>query len=693
MPLIKSFEGQLAVVALPCDATYLRRRISKDPVLAEKVYGIFALFCGHNSLPDLTEVTCARQGFEWEDLSDFSYRTGLWRGTLTMTPKVGTPVQASTRQFTHLQNLHYFSEKKCLSCFDHFGYDADISLGDSWATREKNNEIKPTICVVRTQAGEKIFGAACDALDCDSLNPAHVLSGNSRGMLYHYNVSARARAAHSLNHTINDRLHVPVSFLEKLIAKMGVSNALWTLRDPKAKQTLLKTPFWKIKVRIYGFKALQELNSYSYRRYPDNRQVSIIGATITGNQGAAAMLETTIGEVSRRFPDANFVIHSYLPKPDIAACLAPNVRVVDASPRALILSAPPAILDGLARRIGLRVPNILMPTSLREIRNSTVVLDISGISIADGREKFLPFNLLCNWPAMLTGTPVVKLAQAMGPMRSLSTRSVARFLFRRMHKIFARGETTMELITKTAPAKRTEIAADIAFLYREDYALVPKWTDRLDGLITELSASHEKIIAISVSSVVAGLLKKAGQNYIDAIAVIVERLIRDGYRVVVFPNACREGTSSTRNNDIPIIEELQGKLNSDHDRIHLVTHVVNTAAIRRLLSRTDALVSSRFHAMVAALSLGTPTLVLGWSHKYEEVMAMFGGESRFIGTDNMTIDKISEAVAGLLESRDAISATYAQHKDDVEQLAATQFDWLDEFLQPKSNASEDDDGA
>ncbi|MCA0044243.1 polysaccharide pyruvyl transferase family protein [Celeribacter litoreus] len=683
MPLIQDYDGKLAIVALPCDVTYLRRRMSKDAALAKKIVGILALFCGHNSLPELTEITCARHGFSWADLDDFTYRTGSWRGTLTMLPKNGSAVQIPTRQFTHFQNLHYFSEKKCLSCFDHFGYDADISLGDSWTMGEKRGDVKPTICVVRTAVGEHLFDVARQGLEWYSVRPEHVLSGNSRGMLYHYNVSARSAAARGLNYSINDRLHVPISFLDKLIARWGVSNVLWTTRDLSAKEALTKKPFWKIKAQVYFFKALQELNSYRSNFYGDNCMISIIGATLTGNQGAAAMLETTIGEVSKRFPDAQFIIHSYFPDEDRKACSSPNIKVVDARPKALVLSALPALLDRCFRWLGFRVPNFLMPQSLREIRSSAVLLDISGISLADGREKFLPFNLLCNWPAMLVGTPVVKLAQAMGPMESFATRSVARFLFRHVHHVFARGKTTRKHISVHAPIDKTTVAADIAFLYREDYALIPDWSEKLDCLIEKLSIDERPTIAISVSSVVAGILAKSGKSYIDAMADLVEQLNRDGYRIVVFPNACRTGTSSTRNNDIPIIEGLREKLSVDLSDVHLVTHVVNTAAIRRLLTRADALISSRFHAMVAALSLGTPTLVLGWSHKYEEVMEMFGGESRFIGTDNMSYDAISEAVAELLEHRDAIKTTYAKHCREVEKLSSSQFEWLNDFLHAK----------
>jgi len=36
------------------------------------------------------------------------------------------------------------------------------------------------------------------------------------------------------------------------------------------------------------------------------------------------------------------------------------------------------------------------------------------------------------------------------------------------------------------------------------------------------------------------------------------------------------------------------------------------------------MVTSRFHAMVSGLATCTPTVVLGWSHKYREVLSDFG---------------------------------------------------------------------
>lgn len=683
MPLIQDFKGRLAVVTLPCDASFLRKRMERNPELIAKVAGILTLFCGHNSLPELTEIVCARHGFEWKDLKSFSYRTGSWRGTLTMEPKNGPTVTTSTRQFTHLQNLHFYSEKKCQACFDHFGFDSDISLGDSWALGERNRDIKPTVCVVRTDAGEKMFDAARAALVLEEISPERVLAGNSRGLLYHYNVSARARVAARMNRSINDRVHIPTTLLERMIARIGVANALWTWRNPDARKRLETAPFWAIKVYIYFFKGLQELNSYSWRQYPNNRQISIIGATLTGNQGAAAMLETSIGEIQKRYPEAHFVVHSYFPQADRQACQAKHVRIVDATPKVLVMSALPALLDCALRYLGMRLPNALMPESLRELRNSSVLLDVSGISLADGRVKFLPFNFLCVWPAMLVGTPVVKLSQAMGPARNFLTRLLARFILRRTTRAYARGASTMEQIASVVPAGKCEIAADIAFLYKDEYALLPQWSGSLNAVTQTIASAPQKTVAISVSSVVDGMARKRGYDYISVISQTIERLVRGGFAVVIFPNACRENTGSTRNNDLPIVKAIRD-CTPAHDQVHYVEHSVNTVAIRCLLQNCDGLLASRFHAMVAGLALGVPTLVLGWSHKYQEVMAMFGAEEFYLNWEEMRADRIVEAIDRLVADGAEIRQTLDAGLFEVQQSSAKQFDWLAEFLNPEA---------
>jgi len=242
----------------------------------------------------------------------------------------------------------------------------------------------------------------------------------------------------------------------------------------------------------------------------------------------------------------------------------------------------------------------------------------------------------------------------------------------------------MEHIADVVSAEQRDLAADLAFLYQEHYALFPERTTRLDALRDQLLAAQESVIAISVSAVVSGLAKRRGLDYETVLQHAVADLLAQGHRVVIFPNACREVMDSTHNNDIPIIRDVRERLGAHEAiaRAHWVENVVNTAAIRRMLSVCDVLLASRFHAMVAGLSLGVPTMVLGWSHKYQEVMAMFGVEDRFLRWEDMRAEAIVAALGQLLAERELLQRRLREKRPAVESLAIRQIEWLAAFPQP-----------
>src|SRR5688572_14770578 len=166
--------------------------------------------------------------------------------------------------------------------------------------------------------------------------------------------------------------------------------------------------------------------------------VALIGATCWGNRGAEAMLATSIGVIRERHPDAHFNVFSYYPERDRVLIRDPAVTVFDARPAALVLRHLPfALLARWLRGLGVSCPDTLMPVAIRALRDSDVLIDLGGISFSDGRALYLPFNVLCIYPAMLLQVPVIKLAQAMGPFHNLSTRVAARAFLRHCHHVVA----------------------------------------------------------------------------------------------------------------------------------------------------------------------------------------------------------------------------------------------------------------
>src|SRR5690606_6131183 len=141
---------------------------------------------------------------------------------------------------------------------------------------------------------------------------------------------------------------------------------------------------------------------------------------------------------------------------------------------------------GLVR---LRVPDALLPQSVRELRTCRAFFDVSGISFYDARLPVVGYNLLAVWPALLLKVPVIRLAQAMGPFRKALNRWPARWVTRRSLHTFARGRTTAEFMTQLgAPAQSWSLAPDVAFGYRPEYSLTAENDARVAELRSRLAA-------------------------------------------------------------------------------------------------------------------------------------------------------------------------------------------------------------
>ena len=696
LPKIAAFEGRLAVITLPCDASYLRRKMARDPALADKIRCIITLFCGHNSEPELTKLFVERHGVNWRDVTEFRYRTGEWRGKLSFTSRDGKSVETPTSAFTHYQNLHFFSQRKCLSCVDHYGYDGDICTGDIWSLDMKGRAIKPTLVVTRNERGKEAFAQARDALVVERVEPKMVVNGNSRGLTYHYNISARARVAKLFGIQIKDTLRLPTTTLDRLIAFFGVFN-YWLSHQPRVEGLVRRMPTLVVRAYIYFFKGLQQLNLFFYRPFPPGDQISLIGATLAGNRGAEAMLATTVGRIRDTMPDSRFIIHSYFPKEDRAICDDLGVEVVDARPKALVLSYFPfSLADRILGLVGLNWPRAWMPRGPRELAKSNVLLDLSGISFSDGREKFIPFNVLNNLPSMLFRVPVVKLSQGMGLFNGWLNRVSATWIMRRCAKVFARGEGSLEATRALGLGDRLAMAPDIAFSFRPEDSLTHENPDYERDVVERLEALRPEvdgIVALSVSSVVHKKCEKNGIDYVRVMSEVTDGLVERGHGVLVYPNATREATDSLHNNDLPLVRNIaESSSHAGSDRVVAIARDLNTASLRKVLEPVDSMIASRFHAMISALSMAKPIMVLGWGHKYQEVLRQLGIEEWCFDFTELRTDVVLGHFDRFSEAQSEIRATIESHLPDVRAGSASQFEWLAGFLSPELDAYRDDEG-
>jgi len=415
---------------------------------------------------------------------------------------------------------------------------------------------------------------------------------------------------------------------------------------------------------------------------------SIIAATCYGNRGAEAMLETVVGRLAEAQPGARFHVFTYYPEDDRRLVDDDRIRLHSSTPLALVAWLLPwALVFGLLRLLFGRGILRFGPKSIRALGESVALADLAGVSFIDGREKFLPFNLLTLLPAWLLGTPVVKLSQAMGPFKGAVNRLLAGFMLPRCAMVWARGARTFEHLQSSGfDGMRYLQADDIAFNHRDGYSLSREAPPELDAVLGTVAAYRQGggrgVIGLCPSSVVSVKSRKEGGNYDAVLASLVDELSGRGFLVVLFPNATRAiSGEAERNNDLPLIRRVMQASRAPAGAPAPVAcdADVNAASIKRIIAATDVVIVSRFHAMVGALSLEVPSVVLGWSHKYAEVMARFGLEQHVLDYKAGAIDDLRQRVEGVFEQREAIKTAIAQRLPEVKASAARPVDGL---LQP-----------
>ena len=362
------------------------------------------------------------------------------------------------------------------------------------------------------------------------------------------------------------------------------------------------------------------------------------------------MVESVMARLPNEMGDCHFDILTTYPDADASRIPAgADAAVVGLQPlRLALVEFPIACLALVART--LRIPLFWVRSrGCRSILDSSVVVDVAGISFADGRGfAIVVYNALMTGVPLLLGVPTVKAAQALGPFQSIPNKWLAPLVLRRVKTVCARGARTREHLDSLRGVNAVDVA-DLAFSLDEAAGLP-------SAVSTALSSLDSNFIVVMPSAVVKGIFESTGGNYVSAMASLVTEIrSKTGRSVVIAPHSYRAGLPEGRMNDGPVCREVAEACAGDSQVLGLDSDLT-AGELRHLVALGSVLVTSRFHAMISGLATSTPTVVVGWSHKYKEVLDDFGLSS--LGLDSSALNNPSElagVVARVLSTRDELS--------------------------------------
>ena len=67
---------------------------------------------------------------------------------------------------------------------------------------------------------------------------------------------------------------------------------------------------------------------------------------------------------------------------------------------------------------------------------------------------------------------------------------------------------------------------------------------------------------------------------------------------------------------------------------------MSSTQLKNEIAACEVVVASRYHTCVAALSSGTPVLVLGWHYKYQELLGLYSQSRWLINQDECDSKKL-----------------------------------------------------
>jgi hypothetical protein len=317
------------------------------------------------------------------------------------------------------------------------------------------------------------------------------------------------------------------------------------------------------------------------------RQVSIVGAALSANKGAAAMVETVVTRLPEYVGPVRFALLTTYPADDQDRLPASaEIDVVGLEPlRLALVEFPVALLAYVARKCRLPLGWVRTRAN-RAILNSDVVVDVAGISFADGRGiPIVVYNTLMTSIGVLLGVPTVKAAQALGPFRGRINHMLASRVLPALATVCARGAATRSHLD-TLGLKNVVDVSDLAFSL-DEAASLPADVER------QLSVIEGDFLTVMPSSVVKGIYEKNGSNYVEAVEKLVQSLREvTGLYVVIVPHSYRIGHGEGRMNDGPVCRAVAERF-VDEPAVVAIDADLTAGELRHIVSRGAVLVTSR----------------------------------------------------------------------------------------------------
>lgn len=282
-------------------------------------------------------------------------------------------------------------------------------------------------------------------------------------------------------------------------------------------------------------------------------------------------------------------------------------------------------LSLLQRGVGLRLASAEMLQRRRIIdgKHLSGLIDCSGFAYGDQWPPHRMRSRAAYYQKLKArGVRLVLLPQAFGPFEKPTIQEAAKDALRPFDRIYARDETSLQhLLTLDLEPERLHLAPDITHLVPPE---LPENPDLWKNAVCIVPNARMIDKAPEVQA----------KAYFELMRSAILQAQNKGFAVHLVLH---------EENDRPLAQKLQGACENPpplKDASALQT--------KGYLARCHAVIGSRYHALLSALSQGTPSIGTSWNHKYEAMFSDYGCPNLVIKPDAPS-EEIRAKIDSILE--------------------------------------------
>jgi len=372
------------------------------------------------------------------------------------------------------------------------------------------------------------------------------------------------------------------------------------------------------------------------------------------------MLKTARRELARRIPHAEFfmpVNTEQMRRNALESGVKPINRTGSGNLKKIFslaagIAASPGILDSVA----------IFPskaTFFQQIEHIDAMVDISGFAFSDETgERISSYHRALVLAMFKKQKPCIYFPQAWGPFNNRMIACNVSSIVRQSSAVFARDSKSYRWLLSLTRFHKKRIlrSPDIAFLFRGDSRSTGA------GILAESGAGPlgPPRIGIIPNQHVYGRCSGTGteNSYVrllmDTARFCTSRL---GGHVFFIMHEFSTGKSGGTKLDTGIFDMLERSTNGNK-QISFIRREIPAETIKSVIGNMDIIICSRFHGLVAALSQNVPSIAIGWSHKYGELMNDAG-----LGAYNFSVQD-----SGQKELNDSVLEIWNKRKEIQKKL-------------------------